>query len=213
MASIDVVLERGATRTFASALAWPGWARSAASRAGEEAALEALAAYADRYRRVAARAGQQLPAGRPLRVVERTQGTSTTDFGAPDVAASLDSVPLTPSERGRQVDLLVAAWDVFDEVVAGAPPELRRGPRGGGRDRDDVARHVVGAERAYARKVGVKHRPFPADDLAARTAMRDELVAVLRPAAVGTAWMPAYFLRRTAWHVLDHAWEIEDRSS
>ena len=42
--------------------------------------------------------------------------------------------------------------------------------------------------------------------------MRDELVTVLRPAATGSSWMPAYFLRRAAWHVLDHAWEIQDKS-
>jgi hypothetical protein len=72
---------------------------------------------------------------------------------------------------------------------------------------------VVEAERAYARKVGVKHRPFDPHDRAARDAMRAELVAVLRPASTGHAWMPAYFLRRAAWHVLDHAWEIQDKSA
>jgi hypothetical protein len=25
-------------------------------------------------------------------------------------------------------------------------------------------------------------------------------------------WQPRYFVRRSAWHALDHAWEIEDRS-
>ena len=28
----------------------------------------------------------------------------------------------------------------------------------------------------------------------------------------GLRWRPRYFVRRVAWHLLDHAWEIEDRS-
>jgi hypothetical protein len=213
MTAVDVHLEVGKSRTFASAIAWPGWSRSAKSRDGEEAAIEQLAAYADRYAEVVRRAGQQLPDPYHLRIIERAPGTSTTDFGAPGVPASIDAVPLTRPERDRQVDLLVAAWALLDDIAAEAPAELRKGPRGGGRDRDEIVRHVVESERGYARSAGVKHRPFAADDLAARDAMRDELVAVLRPAAVGSAWMPAYFLRRAAWHVLDHAWEIQDKST
>lgn len=213
MTAVDVHLETGRSRTFASAVAWPGWSRSARTKDGEQAALEALAAYADRYARVAALAGQQLPADPVLRVIEHAPGTATTDFGAPDVPAAVDAVPLPQAERDRQVDLLVAAWAHLDAVVAAAPEQLRKGPRGGGRDRDEVLRHVVEAERAYARKVGVKHKPFDPFDVAARDAMRAELVEVLRPARTGHAWMPAYFLRRAAWHVLDHAWEIEDKGA
>jgi hypothetical protein len=29
----------------------------------------------------------------------------------------------------------------------------------------------------------------------------------------GAMWTPRRFLRRAAWHVLDHAWEIEDRAT
>jgi hypothetical protein len=213
MTPVDVHLEVGSSRTFASAVAWPGWSRSARTRDGEEAAIEALAAYAERYAEVARRAGQQLPDPVALRVIQRVPGTTTTDFGAPDVPAAIDAVPLDRPERDRQVDLLVASWALLDDVAATAPAQLRKGPRGGGRDRDDIVRHVVEAERAYARKVGVKHKPFDPHDRAARDAMRGDLVAVLRPAEVGTAWMPAYFLRRAAWHVLDHAWEIQDKSS
>jgi hypothetical protein len=213
MTTVDVYLETGTSRAFASALAWPGWSRSARASAGEEAALEELLAYAPRYAAVAARAGAEFPDDVRLRVVERLPGTATTDVGAPGVPASLDAVPLTRAGREQQVDLLVAAWALFDDVVARAPESLRKGPRGGGRDRDEIVRHVVEAERSYARKVGVKQRPFAAADLVVRDAMRADLVAVLRPASVGTAWMPAYFLRRAAWHVLDHAWEIEDKSS
>jgi hypothetical protein len=213
MAPVDVHLEVGSSRTFASAVAWPGWSRSARSRDGEEAAIEALTAYADRYAEVARRAGQQLPDPMTMRIIERAPGTTTTDFGAPDVPAAIDAVPLDRAERDRQVDLLIAAWALLDDVVAAAPAELVKGPRGGGRDRDEIVRHVVEAERAYARKAGVKRKPFDPHDRAARDEMRDELVTVLRPADRGSAWMPAYFLRRAAWHVLDHAWEIQDKSS
>jgi hypothetical protein len=28
---------------------------------------------------------------------------------------------------------------------------------------------------------------------------------------VSKRWTPRYFVRRSAWHALDHAWELEDR--
>jgi hypothetical protein len=102
-------------------------------------------------------------------------------------------------------------------VVAGAPAELRKGPRGGGRDRDKIVDHVFGAEAAYARKLGIKH-PKPArDDRAAIDALRGEILTVLRAPSDGSppvpkGWPPRYAARRIAWHALDHAWEIEDRS-
>jgi hypothetical protein len=42
---------------------------------------------------------------------------------------------------------------------------------------------------------------------------RAALAAALRAGAPGGAWPARYVIRRTAWHVLDHAWEIEDRSA
>jgi hypothetical protein len=101
-------------------------------------------------------------------------------------------------------------------VVAGAPQALRKGPRGGGRDRDKVVEHVLGAEVGYGRLVGVKHAQPEYADRAAVRAHRDELLAAIRsgqqPEGTGRAWPTAYAARRIAWHVLDHAWEIEDRS-
>src|SRR5205807_6510373 len=87
---IAVYLEQGPKRTFACALDWPGWCRVAR---GDDAALEMLAGYAPRYGKVAARAGStlQVPRVADLEVVERVPGTLTTDFGAPDRPASLDS--------------------------------------------------------------------------------------------------------------------------
>jgi hypothetical protein len=131
------------------------------------------------------------------------------------VVPDVDAEPLTPSEAARHAAIVAAAWETLDAVAAGAPPELRKGPRGGGRDRDAIVDHVVEAERSYARKVGVRHKPFA--DRAAMLTTRKELVAVLTGATDGEplaprGWPPRYASRRIAWHVLDHAWEIEDRS-
>jgi hypothetical protein len=140
-------------------------------------------------------------------VVGRAPGTASTDFGAPDVAYEQDREPLDPAAADRMTGLLAAAWAAFDDVVAAAPPVLRKGPRGGGRDRDAIADHVREAERSYARKIGVRlppRTPWPAQ--------RQAILAALRAGAPDGAWPARYMLRRVAWHVLDHAWEIEDRS-
>jgi hypothetical protein len=106
---------------------------------------------------------------------------------------------------------------VFDEVAGAAPAQLRKGPRGGGRDRDKIIDHVLGADAAYARKLGVRHREPAAGDTAAVAALRAEVLAVLSSPSDGTppvpkGWPARYAARRIAWHALDHAWEIEDRS-
>jgi predicted RNase H-like HicB family nuclease len=208
-----VYLEVGKKRVFACALEWPGWCRSGKT---EEQALEALAAYAERYAVVAREAGVPFPGapGNAFHVVERLPGSATTDFGAPGEVATSDRDPLTGEEAERQTALVRASWSVLDRVAAAAPAELRKGPRGGGRDRDRVIEHVLGAEAAYARTLGVKHRQPAHDDRPAIAALRDDIIAALRggapPAPKG--WPPRYAARRIAWHVLDHAWEIEDRT-
>src|SRR5258708_4635432 len=150
-----VYLEVGPKRTFACSLDWPGWCRIA--RDGD-AALEALAAYAPRYARVAARAGLAFPriTVNDLDVLETVDGNRTTDFGAPDAIPAADLRPIDAHTARRDVALLDAAWAELDAVVAAAPASLRKGPRGGGRDRDAMFDPVRGAERAYARKVGVR---------------------------------------------------------
>src|SRR6266700_3717915 len=211
-----VYLECGSKRVFACSLDWPGWCRSGKS---EELALEALAAYVPRYAPVAKLAGAELPAsaGEEFDVVERVPGSATTNFGAPGVIPAADATPLTSGEASRFAALLRASWTYFDGVVAGAPAELRKGPRGGGRDRDKIAAHVLGAEAAYARKLGLRLREPAIDDAAAIAAHRDSVAAVLDAASDGAplaekGWPARYALRRFTWHVLDHAWEIEDRS-
>ena len=214
--STPVYIEAGAKKVFACALDWPGWARAGKT---EEAALEALAAYADRYRPVPAEAGVRFPksAGDDLEVVERLPGSSTTDFGSPAATATADLGPLTKAGAERLVALMGASWIVFDRVVAGAPAELRKGPRGGGRDRDKMVDHVLGAEVGYARKIGLKLGQPAVGDADAIAAGRAAILEVVRAARHPApdrekAWPYRYAARRIAWHVLDHAWEMEDRS-
>jgi len=229
-----VYLETGSKRVFAAALEWPGWCRSGRD---EEGALEALSAAAPRYAVAAARAGFPLPEGAAdeLRVVERVPGSASTDFGAPGAIPARDSEPLTVEEAGRLAALLAASWELLDRVAAAAPAELRKGPRGGGRDTEAVVGHVIAAELSYARKRGIK-RPGSAapparsatpgrwsagaslsGDPEAVSGLRRAVLEVLaRPSGgapvVERGWPPRYAARRFAWHVLDHAWEIEDRS-
>ena len=119
---------------------------------------------------------------------------------------------------GRQASLLMASWALFDEIVANAPAALRKGPRGGGRDRDKIVDHVVEAEASYARVLGIREDPKTSDLSPAAVARRRErVIEVLSAASDGApliekGWPARYALRRFAWHVLDHAWEIEDKS-
>lgn len=215
-ATTPVYLEVGRKRAFACALDWPGWCRSGKT---EEAALEALATYVPRYATVARQGGIAFPAeiGDTFRVVERIPGSATTDFGAPGEIAPSDTEPLSAAEAQRRAALVAASWAVLDQIAAEAPAELRKGPRGGGRDRGKMIDHVLGAEASYARKLGVKHRQPAVDDAPAITALRDAIVAVLNAPSDGTprvpkGWPLRYAAHRIAWHVLDHAWEMEDRS-
>ncbi|GAC1460364.1 MAG: hypothetical protein PVSMB1_10560 [Gemmatimonadaceae bacterium] len=215
--AIPVYLEIGEKRVFASAVDWPGWSRSAKD---EEGALENLAAYAPRYAAVpkAARVAFAAGAKPSFKVVERVKGNATTDFGAPGIPASSDAKPLGRAEAERLCDLLSASWKVFDLVVAKAPAELRKGPRGGGRDRDKIADHIIDAESAYVTKLGLKLKTPARQDTPALRAWRKAITDAISASAGGPQtgekrWPPRYIARRMAWHLLDHAWEIEDRSA
>jgi hypothetical protein len=218
---ITVCLEVTPKSTFASALDWPGWCRPGRD---ERTALEALASYAERYAPVAEQAGVSFPSAVGFDVVERLPGGPATAFAAPEcrrpfpqVTAGAERAEVTPSAARRLVSLVTAAWAVFDEIAAASPAELRKGPRGGGRDRDKLVGHVIGAETAYARKLGVKLKQPAIGDFAAIEELREAIAAVAGAPSDGTpvvpgGWTTPYAARRIAWHVLEHAWEMQDRT-
>jgi hypothetical protein len=218
----DVYLEVGAKRVFAGALDWPGWCRSGRD---EDAALGTLFAYADRYRRAvaSARLGFSPPgATEELRIVDRVEGDATTDFGAPGVAPTTDRDAVADADLKRSERILRACWRTFDGAVdATGGEQLTKGPRGGGRDVEGIVAHVADADRAYLSKLGagIKVAEEGADALVpVRGAIIEALWAVPRdePDRTGPRggryWTPRYAVRRVAWHVLDHAWELEDRT-
>jgi hypothetical protein len=220
---LAVYLEIGQKRTFAGAIEWPGWCRSGR---GEEQALEALLACADRYARVVEAAGLTAPKAGDFDIVERLVGNATTDFGAPGVAPQADDRPLDAAELDRQSRLLTATGQAFDiawHKAEEAHVELTKGPRGGGRDLPKLEEHLIGAEEAYLGGLGSKPPRTPGASPAGRMiAVRETALAALAARVHGTPlaeprnmvrpWAPRYFVRRSAWHALDHAWEIEDRS-
>ncbi len=220
---IDVYLEIGKKRTFAGALDWPGWCRSGRD---EESALQALVDYGPRYADVlrAARLGFQAPAdASALAVAERLEGNVTTDFGAPGIAPSYDRQPVDDGELERFQALLEACWRAFDAAAEAATgKELRKGPRGGGRELEEIIRHVLGGDAGYLSQLAWKLGPGQASTLSAELSRtRQAILDALRAAAHGeipargprggVRWTARYFVRRLAWHVLDHTWEIEQR--
>jgi len=214
---ILVTIEHTPKKTFASAADWPGWSRSGKT---EELALEALADYAPRYAAAAVAEHRRFAPGvdvGDLAVVERHAGSGGTEFGVPGRPSEHDARPTDADEAARIAGLVEAAWDLFDRIAAAAPEELRKGPRGGGRNTSKVIGHVMDADRAYAREIGLKFREFAPDDRAAMWAMRSAMLDVIRSSRDGAAlagkrWPARYAAHRIAWHALDHAWEIEDRT-
>jgi hypothetical protein len=218
---IDVYLEIGNKRTFASALNWPGWCRSGRDQVS---ALQALFDYGPRYARVlrTARLGFRAPKDvSAFVVVERLKGNATTDFGAPDLVPTSDAQPIDDTELRRLQALLKACWRAFDAAVEMAKGKaLRTGPRGGGRTLDGVVEHVLGSEIGYLSQLGGKVSQSESTTPSPEPT-RQAILKTLRASAHGEIaksgprggkrWPPRYFVRREAWHVLDHIWEIEDR--
>ena len=215
---ILVTIEHSPKKAFATAADWPGWSRSGKT---ETLALETLAAYSRRYAVVAEAAHRRFPAhpdAADFEVVERVEGSAGTEFGVPSRPTDHDARPTDADEADKLAGLVEAAWAVFERTAGDAPEELRKGPRGGGRDTPKIVAHVLDAERAYADVIGIKTPAFDATDRAAIGGMRAAIVDALRGARdgaplAGRRWPARYAAHRIAWHVLDHAWEIEDRST
>lgn len=222
MSRIDIYLESGTKRTFAGAIDWPGWCRWGRS---EEEAIEALLAYGERYEVILAGTGLDFFAPArlaDLNVMERLPGTATTDFGAPGVPPSADEPrTCTDAEVERFVAILEAGWRAFDAAVESARGKpLAKGPRGGGRSLDAISAHVMEADAGYLTAAGWK-APRDADDDDRIGTLRQAILDALHASAGGALpargprggnrWTARYFVRRVAWHVISHAWEIERR--
>ncbi|HXR27605.1 MAG TPA: hypothetical protein VN771_07060 [Candidatus Baltobacteraceae bacterium] len=203
-------------RRVAVAAEWPGLERGGKT---EAEAVDKLARYVSRYLPVAKRVGlgSELAAQTALEIIGRYRGVGSTDFwGISFAPSTLDREPFDAPTFDRQVRLLRAAWAEFDETAVRVSAELRPGVRGGGRPRDRIIRHVLFTEGDDFSK-RVKARSELEDMLTpARLARhRDRFVAAMRAwYAEGKPlgnWTIPYLLRHTAYHVLDHTWEMQDR--
>lgn len=207
---IRVLIEVTPKKAFASALEWPGLSRSGKD---EPAAIEALLAAAHRYAEVARAAGEAFdPDTLVVEVAERRDGDGSTAFGVPSVVADADRRQADAREAARLAAIVEASWAAFDRIAGAAPEALRKGPRGGGRDRSKVVEHVDGGDDSYATVIGI-----PAADRRSPAAVRTRVLEILREPSdgsplAGKRWPLRYAARRIAWHALDHAWEIEDRT-
>ena len=215
--SVRVILEIGKKRrVVAAAMDWPGLDRWGTS---EDEALDKLATYRPRYAGVAERAGLEraFAAATESEVVERVPGSSSTDFwGVAHVPSQIEREVLSTAELERRLDLLRATWSYFDDVAARVSGELRPGPRSAGRTRDQIVRHVYAGEAdQFSRKVEVRTPidvVFTPEGLEThRQAYLDAIRAYNADGKPARTWPIQFLVRRTANHVLDHAWEMEDR--
>ncbi len=215
--TLRVILEIGKKRkVVAGATDWPGLDRWGTS---QDDALGKLSTYRPRYAGVAERAGLEaaFAKSREVEVVERVSGSSSTDFwGVAHVPSQIEREVLSATDLERRLDLVRACWAYFDETAAKVSPELRPGSRGGGRSRDEIIRHVHGTEPSqFSRKIDVRtdlDAVFTPRGLARH---RDEYLDAIRAynadGRPARTWPIQFLVRRTAHHVMDHAWELEDR--
>jgi hypothetical protein len=217
--SVRTVVERGPRekKVVAYALDWPGWSRGAKTR---DEALATLESYRQRYRRVAtlARRTKEFDQAGPLEVIEDRVGTGSTDFwGISFSPCTLEQGPMSDQEFARKVQLLRACWAFFDDVAARVSPEMRKGIRGGGRERDEIIRHTRRVESEdFAKKVGLRVPEGAAVTGKGLLAYREDYLAALRSQQKGQgtpmrSWTLPFLIRHSAFHVMDHAWEMEDK--
>ncbi|MDQ3656749.1 MAG: hypothetical protein M3457_16945 [Chloroflexota bacterium] len=214
---LRIGIEQGSKKVFASALDWPGWSR--AGKKTTDAAIDELLAYRTRYNKVLRLAGiAAIPdLGDHVDVVDTVEGAGVTDFGVPVAIHAVERKSMDDDECTRQVEVLRAIWRYFDTVAVEVSPELRKGPRGGGRDRDKIVDHVIQADRSYGRQIGVRTPPFDSFDSDAVQAHHEAVFDAIPGLRNGepvrpNGWPVRYAMRRMAWHVLDHAWEMEDKT-
>lgn len=221
--SIAVALEVGpARRVFVQALDWIGWCRAGKD---EEAALHQLVIAGPRYAPVATRAGLPftIPASfETFEVVERVPGNATTDFGAPAVLLAADQQPLSEADIERLTSLLKACWSTFDDVFLSIPAELRSKKPERGRSPDAMRLHLLETDLMHLSGLGPAYRkPDPARIAEQEAEVREQIIATLQAITPytelvprrksGFFWTPRFVARRSAWHALDHAWELQGR--
>ena len=215
--ALRVMLETGPKGKQVVAIApdWPGLERGAQT---EDAAIERLRAYLPRYAPVAKLAGMDdaFATSSDVDVVERYPGVGSTDFWGISFAFSdSDRQPMSDNELERELTLMRACWTFFDGVRSRVSAEMQKGPRGGGRDRDKIVRHTFGTEQDWAKKLGVltPDGAMLTDDglNAHRAAYRDAIRAFHSEGKMARTWPLRYLIRHTAYHTMDHAWEMEDK--
>ena len=223
MNELKLYLESGQKKVFACAIDWPGWIRAGKDA---ETAINALLEYGPRYGKVLAHAGIGFEAPNTAEkfvIAERLQGDTSTDFGAPHVIPPQDHQAVDDAEYQRFEAILTACWQaLYAAMKAAQGKELRKGPRGGGRELDGIVEHVLGGNGAYLSSLGWKGKPDP--EASQQAQLKQNLKTVLEALQAslggelpthgprgGQHWPGRYFVRRVAWHVLDHVWEIEDR--
>ena len=216
---VRLVLERGpkGKKAVAFAVDWPGWSRGSTT---PELAVEALESYRERYRPVAAAAGMaaQFDAERRLKAIEDRVGTGSTDFwGISFSPSASEQDPMDAAELDRKIRLLQACWAYFDKVAARMSAEMRKGPRGGGRERDQIIRHTIRTESEdFAKRVGLRISEGAALTPSGLRSHRTAYVKAMCAYNAGTgkrmrSWTLPFLIRHSAYHVMDHAWEMEDK--
>jgi len=217
---VRTVVEHGPKdkRSVAFSVDWPGWSRGAKTG---ELALETLESYRQRYRPIAklAAMSKEFDAAGPLEVVEDKVGTGSTDFwGISYSPSSTEHDPMDETELARGIRLLQACWAFFDDVGARVSAELRKGPRGGGRDRHRIIRHAIRTESEdFAKQVGLRIAEEAALTPDGLREHRESYVAAMRAYNAGDverrmrSWTLPFLIRHSAYHMLDHAWEMEDK--
>ena len=217
--ALRVLLEIGpkGKQVVAVAPDWPGLERGAKTG---EAAIARVQAYLPRYALVAKLAGMGAEfaaiATATVNVVEHYPGTGSTDFwGISFAFSSIDRQDLSSGELEHELTLMQACWAFFDAVRGRVSAQMQKGPRGGGRDRDHIVRHTMRVEQEWAEKVGV---PTPQGAMlideglqAHRDAYRNAIRAFHSEGKMARTWPLRYLIRHTAYHTLDHAWEMEDK--
>ncbi len=222
MERIAVALEVGPKRrVFAHALEWIGWCRAGKD---EATALNHLVTAGLRYAQVAERASLTFVSPSSIEafeIVERVPGTATTDFGAPSVLLTSDREPLEEEDIERHISLVIACWSTFDEVLQRIPADLHDVKPGRGRSPGAMRLHLLESDRMHLSAFGPAFRqPDPAHVAEQEAAVRAQFLAELRAVPrkevlvprrrYGFSWTPRFALRRSAWHALDHAWELQE---